>query len=529
MQSFILDGVSFTHDGRPLLTDLSLTAAPGQRVALIGENGSGKSTVLHLAAGALVPQSGTIVRPSRVGMLHQHLPFRHTDSVGDVLERALVPTRTLLADLDRAAEALAHDPGAGARYATLLDEAEQVGAWTIEPRVEAALAGLGLAEVSQQRTVTSLSGGQRSRLALASLLLERPIGLLLDEPTNHLDDTALDFLAGELSNWGGPVLFASHDRHFLDTVATRIVDLDPASSAVGELRVGVTTTGRYSDYLAQRESERRAWDERFGAERQRINELRHEVAHGARQVFHTSAPKTEQRGSKKFYSDKASATIARRVNRARASLEQVEREQVRKPPSALRFTGFGGRPLDGDEVLVSLQQVSVNHRLAELSLDLRGRDRVLVTGANGSGKSTLVSVVNGTLRPDQGRRLVRRGLRIGTLTQDTTPTDLDATPAELFQDVGRSLSDLGLVAGRDQHRPLGELSLGTRKRVELARLVADPPHLLLLDEPTNHLALGLAEELERALDEFPGAVLIASHDRWLRQRWRGQVITLGQD
>ncbi|MGJ6979002.1 ABC-F family ATP-binding cassette domain-containing protein [Aestuariimicrobium soli] len=523
---FAFDGVSFTHDGHPLITDLSFGAAPGQRVALIGENGSGKSTVLNLAAGRLHPQAGTVTRPAPVGVMDQHLPFDEHDTVADVLHRSLAPIRELLTNLDDAAAAMADDEREAARYAALLDDAERVGAWTIDQRVEETLAGLGLADVAQHRRVSTLSGGQRSRLALAGLLLSRPTGLLLDEPTNHLDDQALDFLARELESWPGPVLFASHDRHFLDTVATRIVDLDPAPSGLGELRVGQVTTGRYSDYLAQRADERRSWQERFSSERQRINDLRHEVSHGARQVFHTTAPKTEQRGSKKFYSDKASATIARRVNRARTTLERVERDQVRKPPQGLTFAGFGGRPMDHDEVLLSVQQVAVAGRLAPVSLDLRGPDRVLVTGANGAGKSTLVAVLDGSLDPDEGRRLVRKGLRIGTLTQDTDPADLDLTPAELLGESARGLSGIGLVAGRDQHRPLGELSLGTRKRVHLAQLVAHPPHLLVLDEPTNHLALSLAEDLERAIDEFPGAVVVASHDRWLRDRWQGRVLTL---
>lgn len=526
MRPFLFDGVSFTHDGHPLITDLSFTAAPGQRLALIGENGSGKSTVLKLAAGQLPAHAGSIIRPRRVGLMDQHLPFDEHDTLASVIERSLVPVRAVLAEIDVAAASMATNEHSAARYATLLDEAEHLGAWTIEQRIAETLAGLGLAEVSHDRPVHTLSGGQRSRVALAGLMLSRPTGLLLDEPTNHLDDRALDFLTAELSVWAGPVVFASHDRAFLDSVATRIVDLDPSTSAMGELRVGATTTGRYSDYLAQRADERRQWAERFEVERERINGLRHEVSHGARQVFHTTAPKSEVRGAKKFYSDRASATIARRVNRAKTTLAQVERTQVRKPPEQLSFSGFGGRPLSAGELLISLQKVRVEGRLAEVSLDVRGLDRVLITGANGSGKSTLVRVLDATLPPDRGTRLVRRGLRIGTLAQDTEPHDLRLTPAELIADGKRTLSDIGLVAGRDQNRPLAELSLGTRKRAELARLVAHPPHVLVLDEPTNHLALSLAEDLERAIDEFPGAVVIASHDRWLRERWQGRVLTL---
>ena len=303
MKPFLFDGVSFTHDGTPLITDLSFTAAPGQRVALIGENGSGKSTVLKLAAGQLPAHAGTLVRPRRVGLMDQHLPFDEHDTLASVMERSLVPVRAVLAEIDVAAASMATNEHSAARYASLLDEAERLGVWTIDQRVSETLAGLGLAEVSQDRPVHTLSGGQRSRVALAGLMLSRPTGLLLDEPTNHLDDQALDFLSAQLSLWGGPVIFASHDRAFLDSVATRIVDLDPSTSAMGEVRVGATTTGRYSDYLAQRADERREWEERFAAERERINALRHEVSHGARQVFHTTAPKTEVRGAKKFYSD----------------------------------------------------------------------------------------------------------------------------------------------------------------------------------------------------------------------------------
>ena len=535
-----LDGVSVAFADRRVLTDVSLTASPGERVGVVGENGSGKTTLLRVAAGELAPDGGTVQRPARVGLLHQELRHAASDTVADVLERAVAPVRRLTVQLEELGSAMAarpDEPALAERFADTLDEAEAAQAWALDARIHEAMAGLGLGGLARDRRVGAVSGGQRRRLALAALLLERPRLLVLDEPTNHLDDSGLDYLAEQLRGWGGPVLFASHDRAFLDAVVTTMLDLDPAPSAVGPTRQGVAYTGTYTDYLEARAGERRRWAERYASEQDELRRLRHEVAVGARDVFHTTTAKSEARIAAKFYGDRAATTIGRRVRSARSRLERLEAEQVRKPPEPLRFAGFGanrsgrlraaGHQGSGRETLIAAQAVEVEGRLARVDVDVRAGDRLLVTGSNGSGKSTLLGVLAGRVDPTSGRRLASEGARIGLLTQHLTWSDaeLALTPTQLF-DRARVWPPHGLVHPRDVARPLADLSLGTRRRVALALLVADPPDVLLLDEPTNHLALALVEAVEAALPDYPGAVVLASHDRWLRTRWQGTDLHL---
>lgn len=267
------------------------------------------------------------------------------------------------------------------------------------------------------------------------------------------------------------------------------------------------------------------WAQQYRDEQAELKRLRHVVNVSARDVFHTDRPRTEARASAKFYSDKAAKTVGRRVRDARTQLGRLQREQVAKPHDPLSFAGFASRRhAPESETVLSLQRVSVAGRLGEISLDVTGRGRWLITGTNGSGKSTLLQVMDGTLEPSAGRRLARPGLRVGRLAQDLTWPNLELSPRQILDVLGLEIGSLGLVHPRDLNRRLGDLSYGTQRRFALALLVANPPDVLLLDEPTNHLSLSLAEELEEALDDYPGAVVVASHDRWLRRRWTGQVL-----
>ncbi|WP_424348423.1 ABC-F family ATP-binding cassette domain-containing protein [Kocuria sp. CH-021] len=535
-----LDGIGVSHPGRRVLTDVSLTVTAGERIGLIGENGAGKTTLLHVAAGLLVPATGTVHRPGRTGLLRQELDLPAATALGQVVERAVGEVRALEHRLAGAAAAIARAPGDPATadaYDFALRDAERHGLWTLDARIETVLAGLGLARLPRDRPVGELSGGQRRRLALAALLLARPGALLLDEPTNHLDDDAVDFLAGELAGWRGPVLLASHDRWFLDEVATGLVDLDPAlgpdESAGGPPRQGTATTGGYSSYLEQRELARRRWAERFAAQGQERERLQEIAEVSGREIFHTTAPKSEGRITRKFYSDRAAKTVGGRVRSARHRLAELERTAVGAPPQPLRFAGFAR---DADALpgtgspLVRLTGVSITGRLAPTDLELRAGDRVLVEGPNGSGKSTLLAVLAGELRPDGGTVERQGSVVVGRLAQDDSWPDLACTAEAAFRarlrdaDRAPTPAELGLLRAGDAARPLGELSPGQRRRVALAALVAEPAPLLLLDEPTNHLSLALAEELERALQDFAGTVVLATHDRWLRRRWRGRTV-----
>lgn len=518
---------------RRVIDGVSLTASPGRRIGLIGENGVGKSTLLRLLAGVDKPDSGHVVRPADLGFLHQEMQFDARSTIGDVLDDALRETREDLAELTRLGDRLADTPQDASGYADLLDtyagrlqQAEEREAWDADRRAALVLDGLGIGAIGHDRTLGSLSGGQRGRLALAALLVRRPAALLLDEPTNHLDDEAAAFLEAQLRDLSGAVVLASHDRAFLDAVCTDLIDLDPAVD--GPVRYG----GNYSAYLAEKRAERDRWERRYAEEQEELEALRYSAGTTA----HAVAPDRERRDNEKMgYGHRAGRVqqqISRRVRNATRRLEELERTQVGEPPSPLRLRSTALAEESTDGSLVELRDVRIPGRLAVPRLDVTATERLLVTGGNGAGKSTLLSVLAGRITvPGAVRR--RRGLTVGVLDQDTVFDRPELPVADTYvRTLGARraeavpLTTLGLMHEADLDKPVGRLSVGQRRRLALALLVARPPALLLLDEPTNHLSPRLCDELEEALGSGPGAIVVASHDRWLRKRWQGSELRL---
>lgn len=470
-----IDGVSHAYGARRVLTDISVAVPAGARVGLIGENGSGKSTLLRIAAGTLAPSAGSVSATTqgggqpRIGLLHQEPPFADSDTIAAALATATQPVRDAAARLDAAGAALAApgDPaevrGREAAYADALDEAERLGAWELETRVEQTLTGLGIAAIPRDRRSSELSGGQRARLSLAWTILNSPDVLLLDEPTNHLDDQATAYVVHTLGRWPGPVLFASHDRAFLEEVATSLVDLDPAPQqhALTERLVqdgtgsgiGVTRfTGSYTQYLAARASARLRWEQQYAAEQAELRRLR--AAVGTNQIVGHEEwkPRSETRAAQKFYADRNARVVARRVNDARSRLESLTASQIAAPPPELAFAGIGdpsaerpapsgasdaasvggasrvtGGPTAGggaqcaDPVpVLAATDLAVAGRLAPTALTLHSGERLLVTGPNGAGKSTLLAILAGLREPETGSLQIAPDTRIGMLRQEST-------------------------------------------------------------------------------------------------------------
>jgi macrolide transport system ATP-binding/permease protein len=524
-----------TLGDRRVLDGISLTAAPGRRIGLIGENGVGKSTLLRVLAGRDAPDAGSVTRPADLGFLHQEMPYDTETTIAVVLDEALREAREDLAELDRLGAELARVPEDRPAHQDLLDsygrrleQAQDRASWDADRRAALVLNGLGLGALGHDRPLGSLSGGQRGRLALAALLVRRPSALLLDEPTNHLDDGAAAFLEEQLRNLPGTVVAASHDRAFLDAVCTDLIDLDPAVD--GPVRYG----GGYSAYLAEKRAERERWERRYAEEQAELAELRQAVGVTAHRV----APDRGRTDNEKMgYGHRAGRVqnqISRRVRNATRRLEELERTRVGEPPRPLRFAAgeLAACGEEGSDPLVSLHGLLVPGRLSVNGLAISPTDRLLVTGGNGAGKSTLLAVLAGRL-PAEGEVHRRRGLTAGLLTQDTSFERPDRTVRDTYEQVlgaARAekvpLGSLGLLHEADLDKPVGHLSVGQRRRLALALLVARPPQLLLLDEPTNHLSPALCDELEAALGPGPGAIVVASHDRWLRRRWQGRELRL---
>ncbi|MFF2730236.1 ABC-F family ATP-binding cassette domain-containing protein [Streptomyces sp. NPDC058008] len=524
-----------TLDGRRVLDGVSLTASPGHRIGLIGENGVGKSTLLRLLAGLDEPDAGSVTRPDGLGHLHQEMPFDAGSTIATVLDEALREARHDLAELDRLGTELARVPEDDPAHQELLDaygrcleRAQDRESWDADRRAALVLDGLGLGSFGHDRTLGSLSGGQRGRLALAALLVRRPPALLLDEPTNHLDDEAAAFLEEQVRGLPGTVVVASHDRAFLDAVCTDLVDLDPAVD--GPVRYG----GNYSAYLSEKRAERERWERRYAEEQEELEGLRHSAAVTAHDVAPDRAPRDNEKMGYGHRAGRVQSQISRRVRNATRRLEELERTRTAEPPRPLRFAAgeLAARTREGPEPLVSLRDVRVPGRLALDGLEVAASDRLLITGGNGAGKSTLLAVLAGRLAAEGKVRGPRR-LTVGLLTQDTvferpgrTVRDTYALSLGAARAEKVPLGSLGLMHEADLDKPVGQLSVGQRRRLALALLVARPPQLLLLDEPTNHLSPRLCDELEAALGPGPGAIVVASHDRWLRRRWQGREVRL---
>ncbi|MEQ3552286.1 ABC-F family ATP-binding cassette domain-containing protein [Pseudonocardia nematodicida] len=520
----------------PVLDGIDLTVAPGARLGLIGENGTGKSTLLRLLAGVDTPDAGTVAAPADLVYLPQEPATGAGGTVGDLLDAALAPLHAAVAELERLAGALAEDPDAAAAYDRVLAWAVAHDAWDADRRAEVTAGTLGVGDLERDRPVRTLSGGERTRLAMAAALVRRPACLLLDEPTNHLDDAALDLLERTLVELPGVVVAAGHDRTFLDRVCTELVDLDAGALGTdghGGRRFG----GSFTEYLEAQAASRRRWEETFAAQQEELDRLRAATRVSTHAIAPGRGPRDNDKFITRFKGAGVERTRARRVNDAQRRLEVAEREALPKPPRPLRFSGrltTSGRDDGGASGLAaSVRDLRVESRLRLDRLDVPVGETLLVTGPNGAGKSTLLAVLHGELAPDAGTVDVR-ARRVGLLAQDPDLGPPDRTARDAYtaavgtERAERSpLRELGLLHPREHGTPTGDLSLGQRRRLALAVAIADAPDLLLLDEPTNHVSLRLAGELEEALATAPGTVVVTSHDRWWRARWDGPVLALG--
>jgi macrolide transport system ATP-binding/permease protein len=424
-----------------------------------------------------------------------------------------------------------------AEYDRVLSWAVAHDAWDADRRADVTAAALGVADLDRGRPVATLSGGQRTRLALAAALVRRPACLLLDEPTNHLDEEALDLLERSLVEVPGVVVAASHDRTFLDRVATELLDLDAGvlgTDGQGGRRFG----GSFTAYLEEQARSRRRWEETWAAQQEEITRLRERTHTDLRSVAAGRGPTDNDKFIHAFKGAGVERARARRVHDAERRLEVAERDAVRKPPAPLRFRGAMTAD-SGTGLAVSVRGLRVAgapgapSRVELDRLDVPSGQKLLVTGPNGSGKSTLLAVLGGRLVPDAGRVDIT-ARRVAFVEQDPDVGPPGRSAGAAYADlVGAATAEevplrtLGLLHPRDHDTRVGALSVGQRRRLALAVAVAAGPDLLLLDEPTNHVSLRLASELEEALGRAPGTVVVTSHDRWLRARWVGATLALG--
>ncbi|MFI6707513.1 ABC-F family ATP-binding cassette domain-containing protein [Nonomuraea sp. NPDC050478] len=546
------------YDTRVVLDRVSFAVKPGERIGVIGDNGSGKSTLLRLMADEEQPTNGelVVVAPGGVGYLPQTLALPPHVTVAEAVDLALADLRELEARMRAAERSLGEESSPDLDvYAELVAEFEARGGYEADVRVDVALHELGLPGLDRSRPLGTLSGGERARLALAATLASDPELLLLDEPTNDLDDRAVSWLEQRLRAHRGTVVAITHDRVFLERVTTAILEVSG-----GQVR-------RYGDgyagYLAAKAAERAAQARAHEEWKTELDRHAGLVAANAGRlaVIPRKTPKAGM-GTGTWRARSRTHGASRRIRQSQQRLRRLTDHPAPPPPEPLRFTptlaAAGAR--QGAEV-AALDGVVVAGRLQLDSLTIRAGERLLVTGPNGAGKTTLMHVLAGELLPDAGE--VRRNGRAGLFRQDDPDTDARRTErfgsfrehipddgdtrrtrdvlvraewtvlrayahgrAGSLDEHADALLALGLFGPADLGLRLGELSYGQRRRVELARLVSEPVDLLLLDEPTNHLSPMLVEQMEEALESFPGALVVVTHDRRLRAGFTGSRLEL---
>lgn len=455
--------------GTPLFDGVSFTLHRGDKVGLIGTNGSGKTTLLQLIRGELEPDQGSIkTEHERIGYVAQATVEATVGTISEFFDQS---------DKENVLKALEH---------------------------------VGLADVPETQLVQNLSGGQKTKLALAQALLIKPTVLLMDEPTNNLDLDGLSWLEQFIKDFRGSILLVSHDRSLLDSTVTRIFEIDGVNTTFKEY------TGGYTDYVICKEK----------ALEKQEREYRRKIIKEERMKLWL----TRKRDEAKTYVDPAKGKQIKAMEK-RLQREVYDR-WVEKPKDtrALKKVQLDGRVHSG-KLMLRVDGVSKQYGeksiLRDVSFELRGRERVLLSGANGSGKTTLLKSIIGEVQIDQGEIQTGENVRYGYFAQEHETFDPEKNVLEEFENTERAASAnrssraiLGafLFSGSSVFKKVKDVSFGERVRLTFAKLMQQENELLILDEPTNHLDIPSREAIERALLEYQGAVLVVSHDRYFLDR-----------
>jgi ATP-binding cassette subfamily F protein uup len=503
MHILSIETVSKNYGLRPLFENVSLGLDSTDRVSVVGANGSGKTTFLRLVAGDEQPDAGRIVFAEgiSIGYLPQNPPFDPESTVLDTIFAANDERMKLILDYERACQELAAHVGdetrLSVRVSELAHKLEASGAWETETNAKAVLSRLGINDTAAR--MGELSGGQRKRVALAHALIESPDLLILDEPTNHLDAETITWLEAHLARYRGALLLVTHDRYFLDRVTTRILEIDRGTIQRFD--------GNYAYYLEKKEEQETA---RATEGQKREMLIRRELAWLRR------GAKARTRKSKARI-DRAESLMAQPKEVARAELD-ISVASSRMGKKVLELKGVS-KSYDGRTLV------------KDFSYILKPGDRIGIIGANGAGKTTLLEIVTGRVEPDSGSVEVGKTVRFGYYDQENRALDEGARVIDYVREVAERIETADgsfvtagqmlekfLFTGAMQYAPISKLSGGERRRLYLLRVLMSAPNVLLLDEPTNDLDIPTLVTLEDYLDDFDGAVVVVSHDRYFLDR-----------
>jgi ATPase subunit of ABC transporter with duplicated ATPase domains len=498
-----------------VFVDASFQLNPGEKVGLVGPNGSGKTTIFRMIVGEESPDEGEVTVPKKltIGYFSQDVEEMKGRSV---LDEAIAGSGRVgdlhheLEDLQKALE----DPARAdemetvlARFGEVQEEYEHLGGYTLEAQAREVLEGLGFAADQIDNDAGALSGGWKMRVALARVLLGRPDVLLMDEPTNHLDIESIIWLEQFLKSFTGTLLMTSHDREFMNRIVSKIAEIDS-----GEI---VVYSGDYNFYERERN----------------IREANQQAAFARQQAMLAK----EQRFIDRF---RTHAAKAAQVQSRIKALDKIEKIELPKKRQVVKFE-FRVPPRSGDQVAVmeNLEKRYGSRVLYDgFSMIIRRGERWAVMGKNGAGKTTLLKMLAGALEPDGGEVRLGASLRMGYFAQQSLDVlDPDLTIAEQLQKdfpqdgIGslRTLAGAFQFSGDDTDKKIRSLSGGEKSRLAMARMLYDPPNFLVLDEPTNHLDLATKEMLVDALKEFEGTMIFVSHDRTFLRGLGSRVLELG--
>ncbi|KXB81765.1 ATP-binding cassette domain-containing protein [Varibaculum cambriense] len=538
MPAIILENISFAYSSKPLLENINLQVGEGERACLIGPNGCGKTTLLRIASQDLLPEQGKVKIVGTNTEFFQVPAIEHyRGSARDYLECALCPLRNIATQFQDATNQISQgDSAVHAEqcYDRLLALMSCFDIWSLEVRLTEVLTRIGLGVLTGSgcdRSLSSMSPGERGRLQLAVTLIMKPEVLILDEPTNHLDARAIDFLVETVNKWRGAVLMSSHDRAFIEDTATVIYDMDVAlwnelAKATGSSQVTglYRCAGAYSKYLAEKTNARRKRRELHAAqqaEKRLLRKHRQEASKIARGGVRLASAEGK---AKKFFADRAAATARRRMRNDDKRGEHLSNQEVRRPRSYdLSFEL--NQPAVSTGIAVAARRATVAGRLAPVSFDLSYGEHLLVTGANGSGKSTLLNWICSGQPPEstQSSGTITGERKVGLVPQQL-PQEGDPGFTSPIWENGIGEAGKGVLHPSLWTKPIPELSAGNQRRAQIALALATSPALLIIDEPTNYLDLETMQALEEAMKAWTGTLVVASHDRWLINHWKSRKI-----
>ena len=535
-----LNDVKKMYSTRTVFENVTVGIESGEKVAIVGPNGVGKTTLLKVLTGELRPESGTVtwdkgISVDRIGLLTQQAVWEPQETVYEFVRRSRMGLLSVEQEMREIEVLLSSDVISREindlmdRYGTLQEQFEAQGGYTYEREIERVLAEVGLPEAVWGTELVYASGGQKTRAQLARLLLQEPQVLLLDEPTNHLDAETMDWLEDVIRKFAGTVITVSHDRYFLDQVATRVLELSQEGLA--------SYAGNYTAYVEAKELERRQQQLAYDKQQAEMKHLE-ETIRMFRGWFHSAEAKAKGMGGATPFLKAAAKTHVARMRSKEQQLERLQENKVSRPKDVQSIhVKFDTEDRLGNRVFL-LEDVAVRFGERELYRDVsvaveRGQ-RIALVGPNGIGKSTLLKVITGELDPSEG--MVKRApqVRIGYFGQEVDRLDPEKTVLQEILDIegmkqseARTTLAWFLFRGEDISKKIALLSQGEKCRVAFVKLYFSGANVLVLDEPTNYLDIPARERIENALLNFPGTLLLVSHDRYMVQRLATQLLLFG--